>query len=235
MEGRVEEQAARSDSEAQFAFIGKVLATFSHEIKNHLAIIKEYSGLIYDLIELGKTPEKDSDQYLSTVKSINSQIDRSLSLIYYLNRFSHRMDHPFSTFNINDTLEELFILLHRLTNQRKVIIQNDFQTDLSPVYSDPFRLQLIVFGIMERFLDRTGKEGSISAKTSSRDNFVNILFQHTGDILTQPAGGENICSYESIRNLLNEIGGTVVFDDEKSSAVVSIPVSLPPTARSSQP
>jgi nitrogen-specific signal transduction histidine kinase len=229
----VEERSERSLSETQFAFIGKVLATFSHEIKNHLAIIKEYSGLIYDLIELRKSPEKDPEQYISTVKSINAQIDRTLSLISYLNRFSHRMDHQFSTFNINDTLEELFILLHRLINQKKVIIQSDFQEDLPPVCSDPFRLQLVVFGIIEGFLGRTGNEGIITAKTSSRESFVHISFQHTGDILTQSSDGTKICSIALIRNLLKEIGGDIVLDDGKHSVFISVPVSS--TIKQTQP
>lgn len=222
----MEDGNIQSENETRFAFIGKVLATFTHELKNHLAIIKEYNGLIYDLIELGKSPEKDPEQYLSTVKSISAQIDRTLSLISYLNRFSHRMDHAFSTFNVNDALEELFILIHRLTNQKKIMIQSDFQRDLPQVCNDPFRLQLAVFGVIEGFMGRTGQEAGITAKTSFRDDVVSISFQHTGDIIAETPGRERICSHTIVGRLLKEVGIEMLLDEGRGAALISIPVSL---------
>ena len=40
----------------QLRFIGKILAGFTHESKNYIAIVKESAGLIGDMIQLGKNP-----------------------------------------------------------------------------------------------------------------------------------------------------------------------------------
>ncbi len=37
------------------AFVGKIIADFTHEINNHLALIKESAGLISDICK-GKNP-----------------------------------------------------------------------------------------------------------------------------------------------------------------------------------
>ncbi len=96
---------------SQLCFIGKILSLFTHEINNHLAILKESAGLMEDLIEFGESQSKqDSGQYLQISHSIHNQVRKTMTLLKYLNRFGHRFDHEISSFNLNESLEELLVL-----------------------------------------------------------------------------------------------------------------------------
>jgi len=57
----------------QLSFIAKILSTYTHEMKNHLAIIKESSGLMQDMFEFGKLPKKkrDAQPFLATLEAID--------------------------------------------------------------------------------------------------------------------------------------------------------------------
>ena len=64
----------------QLCFIGKIIAGFTHEIKNHLAIIKESAGLIGDLIKFGKKGKDESAQYLEIIGSVEDQMERTVEV-----------------------------------------------------------------------------------------------------------------------------------------------------------
>jgi nitrogen-specific signal transduction histidine kinase len=220
--GENEERELRA---SQLAFIGKVLATFSHELKNHLAIINESAGLILDLMELEKSPAREhSDQYVKTLRSIHSQIERTLSLIAYFNRFSHRMDNPLSIFNVNDVMEELFTLLHRFTNQKKITIEKTFQKDIPPIYSDPARLHLLVYCLMQEHMGKLGENSTLEFRTSLSDNAVLISIIPKGE---ETLRGEERsgCSDELIQGILSTLGGSL--SRKEGEEMIRLPLGAP--------
>ena len=62
--------------EMQLAFIGKLMASLSHENKNHLAIIKESCGLIEDLLMI-EEPGQPADPDRSGRRPAASRGSRS--------------------------------------------------------------------------------------------------------------------------------------------------------------
>ena len=123
--GHEEEEAIKI---AHLKFIGKVLSVFTHELNNHLAIIKESAGLIEDTLRLQKSSGKyDIEESLKIIRSIENQIGKTAWICKKLNGFGHRMDRALSTFNVNESLEELLVLLNRVANQKKVSFEKDFQ------------------------------------------------------------------------------------------------------------
>lgn len=153
---------------AHLAFVGRMLSGFTHELKNYLAIIKESSGLLQDLMDMGKlTSKKDSPTVLSSLKLIDEQVGRSIHIINHLNRFGHRMDLPQSTFNLHEALEEVMVLISRFAAQRKVRLERDFQKDIEATFTgDPARLQFVISCLLEEALLKLDSGGSLTVKTS---------------------------------------------------------------------
>ena len=203
-------------------FIGKILAGFTHEIKNHLAIVKESAGLIGDMIQLGKSAQNDSGQYLEIVRSIEEQIDRSTVHFTYLNRFSHRMDTPLSTFSVNDSIEELAALMQRFANQKKITIEKDLQQDLDPVHSNPSMLQFLVFTFLEEMLAELDKNSRISIKTKGAQNAVEIRITPGGNFI-EGAAGAGPMVYEIGNAIIKQLGGALSRDTGKE-AVILLPL-----------
>ncbi len=206
----------------QMAFVGKIIADFTHEIKNHLAFIKESAGLIEDIIGTKKSIGKQEiQQTVDVLRSIVEQIGKSVNMFNYLNRFSHRMDHPVSTFNINDTLEELVVLLGRYANQKQISLNTDFQKDIPPISSDPVSFQFIIFCIIEEMLKTLDKRSSILIRTDySRDKSSVQIFRE-GNII--PAAEEGRCSFEILKDIVQKTGWSIIREDKK--IILELPVS----------
>lgn len=169
--------------EAQLRFIGKILATLSHELKNHLAIIKEYSGLIQDLAEAQKLPTEGlADQYVSSAHSIHRQIDKTLELLRFFNRFSHRMDTSQSVYGANEAVEELLALIYRLANQKKIRIETDFHKALPQVTGNPALLQYSLFCLIEAAMGRIEQSGSLVLRTGLIRDAITITLSVQGTL-----------------------------------------------------
>ena len=206
----------------QLNFIGKIIASFTHETKNHLAIIKESAGLIGDLLKLGKSSKSESQQYLEIIGSIEEQIERTTKQFRYLNRFAHRMDMQFSQVNVNECLEDLIALMQRVANQRKITLEQDFQRDLSPLYTDPSMLQFLIFCSIENKIAKLDKNTKIMVKTSHANGSVTISITAQGDFIdTDTEAG--ICPHEIHTYVIQQLHGTIL--QQEGETVVKLPVS----------
>ena len=205
----------------QLRFLGKILAGFTHEIKNHLAIIKESAGLMGDMIKMGKSAESASGQYLEIVQSIEEQIAKALVHFTYLNRFSHRMDTPFSTFNVNESLEELTALLHRFANQKRISLEKDLQKDLKPINGNPSMLQFLVFHFLEETMAKLDKNSRIIVKTEGMNSSVAIRIIPEGNVLGTDAAKPE-CPHGIIDYLIKMLSGTITKQEEE--IIITLPI-----------
>jgi nitrogen-specific signal transduction histidine kinase len=206
----------------QLRFIGKILAGFTHEIKNHLAIVKESIGLMSDMMQIRKTPESDFSQYLEIIQSIEEQIEKAIVHFRYLNRFSHRMDTPLSSFNINECLEELTALIDRFAAQKRIILEKDFKKDLPSTNSSPAILQFLVFNFLEEKMAKLDKKSSIIVKTEVINDSVTIRLIPEGNVL-ETETEKTFCPHEIHNYLMNILHGTISTQGEQ--IVITLPIS----------
>jgi len=190
------------------SFIGKIIAGFTHEIKNYIAIIKESAGLIEDLIKLGKVTKSDSGQCLEITRSIEEQIEKTNSLFRYLNRFAHRMDNELSVFNVNESLEELIALLTRFASQKKISLEKDFQRDIPSITSNPSMLQFLVFHFLEEKIARLDKNSRLIVKTAFLNNSVEIRIIPEGHFLTIEMGKEKL-PHDILNSVIRQLGVSI--------------------------
>jgi signal transduction histidine kinase len=195
----------------QMRFIGKILAGFTHEIKNYIAIINESTGLIGDMMKLGKSPEHDLPAYLDIIHSIEDHIEKTNGHFRYLNRFAHRMDTPLSSFPINELLEELIALLKRFANQKKINLQQDYANDLPMAYTNPSLLHLIIFIFIEKNLAELEQDSKITIQTALGDKNILVKIipngkQREGTNVSIPAGIVNAIMKELEGNISQNKG-----------------------------
>jgi|SRR5208337_3674859 len=192
--------------ELQFRFIGSIIAGFTHELKNHLAIIKESGGLQQDLLSMSKKPDRDEIQKF--LRSVDSQIEKSLQLITFLNRFAHRMDSQFSSFGVNEAIEELVALLARVAYQKRVEFAKDFEQGIPPMHSNPSMLQLLAFFIIEDLMNSFERGGSITVRTSTANDTIRIAIIPKGNMKELSGEGE-YHKVEEINKVCGELSGTL--------------------------
>ena len=200
-------------------FIGKILAGFTHEVKNYLAIIKESAGLMEDLIKLGKTSASDSGQNLEIIHLIEEQIEKANVLFRYLNRFAHRMDDQLATFNINESLEELIALVTRFANQKKITIEKDFHESMPSINSNPSLLQFVVYSALEEKIRNLDKNSKIAIQTGVDENSVRIRLVSEGNLL-EGEGNATSISYDIIEKIIKQVGGNILQENRRETLIM---------------
>ncbi len=164
------------------AFVGRVSASLSHEIKNTLAIIGETSGLIGDLLEYSPPPP-DWDtfpRFKELLSSIAGQVNRSVAIVTRLNRFAHSMDDPLVSLELNELLQDINNLAQRFANLKEVRLKTHLSNGRLTVQTDPFRLQQVVFGFIDRGLQTAPKDSSVTITSGQTDGLAQIVITDEG-------------------------------------------------------
>jgi len=209
---------------SQLSFIGQVLSVFSHEINNHLAILKESVGLIGDLIELGKTSSrKDLKEILKITQSIKNQIEQTTYFCDKLNGFGHGMEKPVSAFNIHKSIEELMVLLRRVINQKMICLEKDFTANMPLIYSNPLKIQFLIFCLIEKHLKRLDKNSRIIIKTVYSNDSIGITIIPKGNLIETDE--EVICKDEIFKHIIKQLGGSIS-QKTADETTIMLPVSL---------
>ena len=209
---------------SHLSFIGQVLSIFSHEINNHLAILQESVGLIGDLVELGKaSSRKDLKEILKITRSIKDQIEQTTYFCNKLNGFGHGMEKPLSAFNIHKSIEELMILLRRFINQRMIYLEKDFTANMPLIYSNPLKIQFLIFCLIEKHLKRLDKKSRIIIKTVYSNNSIGITIIPKGNLIETDE--EVICKDEIFKQIIKQLGGSIS-QKNADETMIMFPVSL---------
>ncbi|HHW20087.1 MAG TPA: hypothetical protein PKV92_02695 [Thermodesulfovibrio thiophilus] len=173
--------------EKPIAFIAKIIADFTHEINNHLALIKESAGLISDICKDKKSIDKKEMPLIKeSLEAITNQINKSVNFINYFNRFAHRMDNLKSTFVLSSVFEEIFELLKRYLNRKKVSLKYNLQSNIPTIESSPFILQFLIFYAVDSFLKKSIPDSSIVVSITSENNIIRIVIKYEGEFIETP-------------------------------------------------
>lgn len=103
------------------AFVGRITASVSHELKNSLALINENAGLMQDLLAMAERGRPLDQAMLATASErIGRHVARANATIGNLNRFAHLADHPLRQVDVTEETALCVALHHRPASQREV-------------------------------------------------------------------------------------------------------------------
>ena len=169
--------------EMQLAFIGKLMASLSHENKNHLAIIKESCGLIEDMLMYEEPGQPaDPDRYKKNFSVINERIAQAAEMCNFLSGFSHRMDQPLASISVTDVLQEKIYLFRRFATQKQVDLVASFDENLPAIFNDPSLLQFAIFCIVWPALESMEPGNRILIKVVKNNQSVKVIINLEGKI-----------------------------------------------------
>jgi signal transduction histidine kinase len=145
----------------EMAFLGKIAASMTHEIKNTFAIILESAGLLSDIITFSKEssfPHKE--KFVKVLGNINDQVNRGVDITTRLNQFAHSMDEPLTSVHLPSLLGQIVMLMRRLAKRRGIELKAGSQGERA-VMSDPFRLLLVLGSVIDTLADHLEPGGEI--------------------------------------------------------------------------
>lgn len=146
----------------EMAFLGKIAASMTHEIKNTFAIILESAGLLSDIITLSKEGSfPNKEKFQRVLGNINDQVNRGVDITTRLNQFAHSMDEPLTSVHLPSLLGQIVLLMRRLAKRWGIELQADSQGERA-IMSDPFRLLLVLGSVIETLADHLETGGEIT-------------------------------------------------------------------------
>ena len=166
----------------EMAFLGKIAASMTHEIKITFAIILESAGLLSDIISLsqeGSFPHQEKFQRV--LGNINEQVNRGVDITTRLNQFAHSMDEPLTSIQVPALLEQVALLMRRLARRRGIELKTgDSSRDLY-LMSDPFRLILVLGSAVEQLAESLESGGAIILQSQGAPQEVTVLLEIQGE------------------------------------------------------
>ncbi len=153
------------------AFMGKITAGATHEMKNVLAIIKESAGLMEDLLNVG---QEDSfpirEKFLKILSGIGDQVTRGVNLTNALNGFAHNPDQSITTVDINRLIVELIFLCQRFALSKKLTLKNVAPEQPLQYNCDPVEFQMTIYRGIDLLLNMADPGTIITIRAVARPN-----------------------------------------------------------------
>jgi len=200
------------------AFFGRTNRFISHELKNILAIISETLGLIDELLELSGSGRKLDPEKLRTLsKSVIEEVERANGIIKNMNAFGHSVDEFLEEVDINQNITLMIRLLHLDPSSRKTSI--GFQEfDSGILYTSPFFLGNLIYGLLKYSIDNAGPEKKIEIKVGSVDNGIRVIMAGLADKRTTLPGKSTV--------LAGAISARLSFDDAAGELRLDLPARI---------
>ena len=210
---------------------GRLLASFSHELNNHIAIINETSGLIQDYLDMGHlTQEESKAKLLPLLQSILGRTEQMASMANHLNRYAHRFDTPLSNFNVNDLVLEQIFLLNRLARLNTISLTTNLSSDDLSAYGSPGLISLLIHHFVIIGINTFIKQEELLVTTMKKKQDVIISFSPSPiSSFKEPA--EISKPSPVITHCLSKCGGSLHFvspDKDKNPTIIgfSFPLML---------
>ncbi len=178
--------------DSQLTCLGKLLAGYTHELKNHLAIINESSGLMDDLLGMSEgEDDRLRQRFKKIIGTIGERISRANTMATYLNRIAHRMDFPLSQCNVNDLLIEELALMERSAAMKNISFDKNLQKEVPSIYNNPSLLQFIIFSLVNEFIEKLATGAVIQLFSHVKGENIELGIESTGPFVSVGEEGDS--------------------------------------------
>jgi len=185
------------------AFMGRITAGVTHEVRNVLAIIRESAGLVQDLIGLaGGEGLPHRDKLTKALATIQGQVNRGVELMNHLNRLAHSPDQSRASLDLNQEAARIAFLLQRFARRKELALE--VQSSQPPVSAslNPLGLQMVLAGAVDWLMDQLAPGGVIVLKPDQGGSGPVVEFLGQG----RPAGAENPAAWLDLEQAAAKLG-----------------------------
>ncbi len=196
------------------AFLAKITASATHEIRNVLAIVKESAGLIQDVIHSwGQSGVPNQDKVLRSLGRIDAQVTRGADLLSNLNRFAHSLDRAQEETDLSLEAQQVALLSQRFARKKRHLVQVRPADQRLPVALKPLELQMALFAAVECCLDQLPEASTVTLHPAREGDRASVEFiGEAGEkaLLPAPAAADG---WGRLVKLLDDFGASVETSD----------------------
>jgi C4-dicarboxylate-specific signal transduction histidine kinase len=192
------------------AFVAKITASTTHEIRNVLAIIKESAGLIGDVIHSSAGRAfPNADKVGRAIGRIDAQVGRGAEILSNLNRFAHCLDRDREEIDLNQEIQQVAFLCLRSARQGRHEIHVQAADHAMPVGANSLWLQMTLFAAVECCLDQMPEASTVTIRTGQQGDrsSIEVVAEAQGEAVSPVATGT--ASWGQLAELVDRLGASI--------------------------
>ena len=205
-------------------FIGRLLGLLSHELNNHLAILRESIGLADDILSAKNMPEKKRlDDLTALVRSLDEKLNRPIAIVRHVGDLSLQIEQDAAGHEADLIVDRLLSLIQRMAIQRKIIVRKSFAGHAIGLSSDPLLMQFLLFALLDNLYSALDSGGRVTIDTArkGKDYIIRITSEQTP--LTMP--GNEPWPQKALFDTVNRTGGTLHYGEGGGTITLTFPVA----------
>jgi C4-dicarboxylate-specific signal transduction histidine kinase len=206
------------------AFVARITASTTHEIRNVLAIIKESAGLIGDVVHSSSGRAMQyADKVERAVGRIDAQVGRGAEILTNLNRFAHCLDRASEGTDLNQDVQQVAFLSQRLARQGRHQIHVRAADQPLPVCVHPLRLQMALFAAVECCLNEMPEASTVTIRAGRRGDRSSIEFvAEAAEGTAEPIAGGG-ASWRQLAELIDDLGASIEASKTERRLLIVLP------------
>ncbi|GAB4537326.1 MAG: ATP-binding protein [Pleurocapsa sp.] len=174
-------QKAIEPIEASFQKLKQFTADASHELRSPLTAIKASVDLMRSHPE--RVHPKDAKK-LSAIASATLQMNHTLEDLLFLARndadpITNKSDRAYQKLSLNQILQNCFVLLEPLANDKKINFQLELKADID-ILGDQAQLSRLFSNLLENALQYTPEGGTVNLHLHKHNRVAVIRIRDTG-------------------------------------------------------
>jgi hypothetical protein len=202
------------------AFIGKITASATHEIRNVLAIVKESAGLIDDLMQASVTRGPlDGDRVFKATQRIDAQVARGAELITSLNRFAHSMDQDRQSIDLCEEVRHVAFLSQRFARKKMQTVVAEPSGGTPLFTANSLAVQMALFAGIELLMEELPEGAAIEMRGCGARGMPAVEMWGMADDapIPIPPGGE---AWERTRANVQDLGAALEATERKGGLLL---------------
>lgn len=210
--------------EAGLQFFGKMSASFSHEIKNSLAIIHESAGLLGDYtIMAEKGMPLDPERLRSLSAKIRDQILKADGMVKNMNRLAHSVDESMRCIDMGEIVEFVAELSRKFAFIRGVTLIPHHSPGPVMITTNPFLLENLLWLCLEVAMDAAGNGKTVTLMGEETEKGARICLTGLEGFKETPLNG---FPAEREKALLSELKAELTIDVDAGELIVTLNRSI---------
>lgn len=146
--------------------IGRLISFFVHETNNHLATLRESSGLGDDIISANKLSDKEKLTGLDKLLSaMDDRIGHAASLVRAFGELGRHMENPGAAMDINKAIDGIMPFLSKIARQKNLKIVTSYNRKLPEAAGDFFCLQCLLLALFDNLCSACEPQATASITT----------------------------------------------------------------------
>jgi C4-dicarboxylate-specific signal transduction histidine kinase len=192
------------------AYIARMTASTTHELRNALAVVKESAGLVDDLTQaLQRRKSIDPDKMLSATRRIDAQVARAADLLTSLNRLAHGLDHARERLDLGQHIRHVVFLCQRFARLRRSRLELGPDGDGHAVRANALHLLMLLTAAIDCCLERLPEESVIGVRVSGTAAGPAIELTGSTDGVAPSASPDDTAAWPRLTGLAERLGVTV--------------------------